>query len=88
MIGFLAVRFSRTLEAAPSKPPAIPKLGVVFASIFTFLAIHMPAGMLLYLVPSIAFGSLRGAWMAKKYPVKPEIMPAKRPMRTKVKRTW
>ncbi|EME44551.1 hypothetical protein DOTSEDRAFT_130544 [Dothistroma septosporum NZE10] len=56
--------------------------------IFFFMAIKLPAALLLYLVPSFAVGLLQSRWLDLRYPLPAIIQPSKRPMRVKVKKTF
>ncbi|KAK3714193.1 hypothetical protein LTR37_007995 [Vermiconidia calcicola] len=64
------------------------RLGLLFTILLSFAAINMPAGILLYFIPSIATGWLQQRYLDMKYPIKPAIQPCYRPIRVKASKEW
>lgn len=81
---------------AAQPPPKSPlstltrsqRFGLSLSVIFFFAAAKLPVAVLLYLVPSMAFGWFQGRWLDLKYPMPAVVMPCKRPARLKVKKEF
>lgn len=66
----------------------LQRMGIFISFLFGYAALQLPAGILLYLIPSIATGWLQSRWLDSKYPLAQPIEKCARPMRLKAKRQW
>ncbi|CAK4027291.1 Hypothetical predicted protein [Lecanosticta acicola] len=77
--GFGANRFFENLTTGQRV-----RLSVGF--LFMFFASHLPAAVLLYLIPTIATGVVQSRWLNLRYPVPKAIQPCTRPLRERVRK--
>jgi len=64
------------------------RIGLGLSVAFGFVAMQMPAAILLYFVPSVAIGWLQGRWLDWKMPIHPPIQRCSRPLRYRVRKEW
>lgn len=64
------------------------RIGLSLSVLFFFLALKMPAAILLYFVPSLVVGWLQQRRLDYVNPIWPAIQACRRPMRYKVQREW
>lgn len=71
-------------------PPVtnLQRIGLSIGLVFGFAMLKLPAGILLYMLPSLAVGWLQGRYLNVRYPVRPSIKPCLRPLRLRVRRQW
>ena len=61
------------------------RVGLCFAFLFFLVSQQMPAGILLYFIPSLAAGWLQSRYVSWKHPISPAIQPCARPVRMKIR---
>ncbi|KAK5138244.1 hypothetical protein LTR08_003305 [Meristemomyces frigidus] len=68
----------------------LQRLGLGITIAFWFLASNMPAAVLLYLVPSILWGTLQTRWLARRAGARlpTAVRPCKRPLRFRARKQW
>ena len=69
----------------PAKITFMQKVGLSFGFLFFLVSQQMPAGILLYFIPSLAAGWLQSQYVSWKHPISPAIQPCARPVRMKIR---
>lgn len=64
------------------------RMGLTLSLLFFFAALKLPVAVLLYLMPSIAFGWLQNRWLDLKYPLPEVVTACRRPVRMKVRKEF
>ncbi|KAK5171077.1 uncharacterized protein LTR77_004221 [Saxophila tyrrhenica] len=61
--------------------PWLRQFGFYAALLFCYVSFHLPAAVLLYVIPNVAVGWLQGRYLDIKRPLRPAIQKCKRPLR-------
>ncbi|KAF2770156.1 hypothetical protein EJ03DRAFT_326804 [Teratosphaeria nubilosa] len=61
---------------------------LTFAYFFVFIAMKIPAGILVYMLASQAVGRLQGKWLERRMPLRRGVEPCRRPLRLRSRKQW
>ncbi|KAH9834705.1 mitochondrial export translocase [Teratosphaeria destructans] len=61
---------------------------LTFSYLFFFVAIKIPAGILVYMLTSQLIGRLQGKWLDRRMPIRRGVQPCRRPLRLRTRGPW